>query len=89
MIKTDLKGPVSIDLNTFMLIGQKLWVGGSYRTTNNASIMVEFNASSNFRIGYAYDLNMSQLTGSGGSHEISIGILFPSGRNDDAEQRYF
>ena len=90
MVKTDMKGPLSIDFNSFLLIGEgaKLWVGGSYRTTSNVSIMGVFNAP-RFRLGYSYDMNMSKLTGTGPSHEISIGILFPSGRNDDADPRYF
>ncbi|GAA0549364.1 PorP/SprF family type IX secretion system membrane protein [Chitinophaga japonensis] len=88
MVKTDLKGPISIDFNSFLIVAEKFWVGGSYRTTNNASIMAVFNGPT-FRLGYAYDMNMSNLAGAGPSHEISLGILFPSGRNDDADPRYF
>lgn len=88
MIKSDLKGPINIDFNSFLIVADKVWVGGSYRTTSNASIMAVFNIPK-FRLGYSYDLNMSNLAGAGPSHEISLGILFPSGRNDDADPRYF
>ena len=37
--------------------------------------MIEFFATDNIRVGYAYDQTLSKLSGySGGSHEISIGI---------------
>jgi len=88
MVKSDLKGPINIDFNSFLIIADKVWVGGSYRTTSNASIMAVLNAPK-FRLGYSYDLNMSNLAGAGPSHEISLGILFPSGRNEDADPRYF
>ncbi|KAA2242928.1 type IX secretion system membrane protein PorP/SprF [Chitinophaga agrisoli] len=90
MVKSDMKGPINIDFNNFLIIGEggKLWVGGSYRTGSSASIMAVFNAP-RFRLGYSYDMNMSNLAGAGPSHEISIGILFPSGRNDDMDPRYF
>lgn len=88
MVKSDMKGPINIDFNSFLIVADKVWVGGSYRTTSNASIMAILNAP-RFRLGYSYDLNMSNLAGAGPSHEISIGILFPSGRNDDADPRYF
>ncbi len=88
MVKSDMKGPINIDFNSFLIVADKVWVGGSYRTTSNASIMAVFNTPK-FRLGYSYDLNMSNLAGAGPSHELSIGILFPSGRNDDADPRYF
>lgn len=88
MVKSDLKGPINIDFNSFLIVADKIWVGGSYRTTNNISIMAALNIPK-FRLGYSYDLNMSSLVGAGPSHEISLGIVFPSGRNDEADPRYF
>ncbi|MBC9932754.1 PorP/SprF family type IX secretion system membrane protein [Chitinophaga qingshengii] len=77
LIKEDFKGPTNVDINAFLLIGEKLWVGASYRTgvgiwkkTNlqqdlseldAASIMVEFYATEKLRIGYAYDLTINKM----------------------------
>jgi type IX secretion system PorP/SprF family membrane protein len=32
LLKEDFNGPTSLDLNAFVLFGEKLWLGGSYRT---------------------------------------------------------
>lgn len=77
LIKEDFKGPTNVDLTAFLLIAEKLWVGGSYRTgvrlwskpnlpsyldpLDAASAVVEFYASERLRIGYAYDLTISKL----------------------------
>lgn len=79
LVKEDFKGPTSLDLNAFLLIGEKIWVGGSYRTNvniwkktalqrdlqeqNAASAMVEFYATQQLRIGYSYDLNVNKMAG--------------------------
>ncbi|WP_343307810.1 type IX secretion system membrane protein PorP/SprF [Chitinophaga niabensis] len=106
MIKEDFKGPTSVDLNAFLLIDEKIWIGGSYRTNmklwnkenlsrdltpaNAASIMLEYYVNEKLRIGYAYDLNVNKMAGTqGGSHEISIGLLFPSKKYSLTNPRYF
>ena len=104
MIKDDFKGPSNIDLNAMLLIERVFWIGGSYRTSvpiwknlenhletaNAASAMVEYYISEKFRMGYAYDLNINKLAGTqGGSHEISIGLLFLSKKYSTASPRYF
>lgn len=105
MIKDDLRGPTNIDLNMMLLIDRVFWIGGSYRTAlplwqkelpakldvkNAASAIIEYYVSGKYRFGYAYDLNINELAGSqGGSHEISIGILFPSKKYSVSSPRYF
>ncbi|RZA00455.1 MAG: type IX secretion system membrane protein PorP/SprF [Sphingobacteriaceae bacterium] len=92
LLKDDRGGPTSLDINTFVLFGGKFWIGASYRTavklynksylqnnlqkTNSLVGMVDFFATENIRVGYAYDQTLSKLAGySGGSHEISVGII--------------
>ncbi|MBV8252299.1 MAG: type IX secretion system membrane protein PorP/SprF [Chitinophaga sp.] len=106
MWKEDFKGPSSVDLNAFLLISEKLWVGGSYRTSmklwnksnleprlqqvNAASVILEYFINDRYRFGYSYDLNVNKMANSqAGSHEISIGILFPSKRYNVSNPRYF
>jgi type IX secretion system PorP/SprF family membrane protein len=77
LIKDDRGGPTSLDLNAFVLLGEKLWLGGTYRTgihlyakpnlqknleQQNAIVgMVEFFVTDRFRVGYAYDYSTTQL----------------------------
>jgi type IX secretion system PorP/SprF family membrane protein len=105
MLKDDFKGPTNLDVNAMLLIDRVFWIGGSFRTAvpvwkkhlpkgletvNAASAIVEYYVSEKYRIGYAYDMNINELAGAqGGSHEISIGILFPSKKFSTSSPRYF
>jgi type IX secretion system PorP/SprF family membrane protein len=98
MIKDVQGSPTSIDVNTFFLLNEKIWIGGTYRTgfdafKNNLQSglrassalvgMVELYLSPDFRIGYAYDYSLNKLGSYGyGSHEISLDILFKSSKRD-------
>ncbi len=77
LIKEDTKSPTSVDLNSFFLIKETVWIGASYRagvnmwknTNLNSSLFkqnsvvgaVEVFVKNNFRIGYAYDYSLSKL----------------------------
>lgn len=108
MIKEDLKGPTNIDLNVFVLLQEKLWLGASYRAGVNLwgkpalkeelhpstaiSLMTEVFVSENMRLGYSYDLSTNGISQyQRGSHELSVGILFPHNRKVDNTRcaRYF
>lgn len=108
MWKEDFKGPSNFDFNLFMLLANRLWIGGSYRTavklwrkthlqpdleqTDAASAIVEYYFNNYLRIGYSYDFTTSGLSGAqSGSHEISIGVVFPGKRNRERiiGPRYF
>lgn len=82
LLKDDRGGPTSLDLNAFLILGDKFWVGGSYRTgiklydksylqkslsnLNSAVGAVQFFASENLRIGYAHDFSFGPLQGYSG-----------------------
>ena len=108
MVKEDFKGPTNADFNVFFLFDEILWVGGSYRSsvllftksdlqqglqaTDAASLMLEFYATPQLRIGYAYDFTTSGLSNyQTGSHEISLGLTFKTkkDRRYMANPRYF
>jgi len=79
LLKDDRGGPTSLDLNAFFILGEKLWVGGSYRTgvklynknylqgdlsqLNSAVAAIQVMPNSNLRIGYAYDFSIGPLQG--------------------------
>ncbi|QEK50527.1 type IX secretion system membrane protein PorP/SprF [Pedobacter aquae] len=79
MVREDVKGPTNLDINNFFLLGERIWLGASYRTSlklwdkpavigmprsNNAVVgLVEFFAGKSWRIGYAYDYSLSNIRG--------------------------
>lgn len=82
LLKDDHAGPTSLDLNAFIIMNDKLWLGAAYRTAvklynkpylqndlqspSSAVLAVQVIASSSFRIGYAYDIALGPLSGYGG-----------------------
>lgn len=82
LIKDDRGGPTSLDVNAFLLFGQKLWLGASYRTgvklysknylqrdlsrLNSFVGAIEVFPLQNLRVGYAYDVAVGPLKGYSG-----------------------
>lgn len=76
LLKDDIGGPTSLDLNAFVLLNKMLWVGVSYRTaitlynkpnlqndlTKASAVigMLEVYATPQLRIGYAYDYALNR-----------------------------
>jgi hypothetical protein len=74
----------------------KLWnkpnLQSALEATDAASCMIEYYATANLRIGYAYDFTTSGLSSyQYGSHEISIGLTLPAKKNKEriSSPRYF
>ncbi|KQC00119.1 type IX secretion system membrane protein PorP/SprF [Pedobacter sp. Hv1] len=79
LIKDDRAGPTSLDLSTFFILADKLWLGGSYRTgvklynkphlqndlsnLSAAVAAIQLFPNQNLRIGYAYDFSIGPLKG--------------------------
>ncbi|HEY9259325.1 type IX secretion system membrane protein PorP/SprF [Chitinophaga sp.] len=77
LLRDDLAGPTSLDINLFALFVEKLWLGASYRTavrlydksyldrslTKPAAfvVMAEFFIADKIRLGYAYDLPLNRI----------------------------
>lgn len=91
MLSDDFTGNTNVDLNVFLLMNERLWVGTSYRNglrifrksgsgleaVNSMSTMIEFYVTDNLRIGYAYDFTTNGISGyQSGSHELSLGLTF-------------
>lgn len=105
LVKDDFKARTSADLNVFLLLDEKFWLGTSYRRQLNIwqsntenfdfypiaamAYMAEFYLTDKMRIGYAYDATKSGLNNYG-SHEISMGFNFISKpRTRTVSPRYF
>lgn len=80
-VKSDAAS-TQLDVNLRALYKKMFWVGASYRITDAIAAMAGFQkdlqgGKSSVRIGYAYDLTMSDLkVASKGSHELMLGYCF-------------
>lgn len=65
------------DLSMALILRNKLLVGGSYRTADAAVAMFQVLPSSQWRIGYSYDMGLSRLRSvHHGSHELMVQYSF-------------
>jgi type IX secretion system PorP/SprF family membrane protein len=92
LLKEDFKSPANLDLNAFLLIGDRLWLGGSYRTgvqlynqeayqaegldNNNAWAMIT-EVYLSPRVKVGYAYDVTLSSlRSYASHEVSLGFYF-------------
>lgn len=77
IFKEDLHGPTNVDLNTFLLFSDRLWLGMSYQSSmrifrkarlqkdlNSAdgiTALIEYYVNDRLRIGYSFDYSTSGL----------------------------
>ena len=82
--------PMQLDLNCNFWFYDILSIGASYRTNKTVVGLVEIQATPQFRIGYAYDINFSK-TGpvNTGSHEIMMRYEFAFKKKKFLTPRYF
>ncbi len=73
MVKSAFDAPVSFDVNMNALFLEKFELGVSYRLDDSFSGIVGFQATPDFRIGYAYDAVTSEINNvAPASHEIVL-----------------
>lgn len=73
MIKATSGVPFSVDLSLNTLIKERLELGMSYRVDDSVSGIVGVNVTKDFRIGYAYDHNISEFEAFNfGSHSLML-----------------
>lgn len=90
LIKTANNRPAFVDLNASVLLKEKLWLGMSYRRGYGAVAILEYNINKALRIGYSYDIAVTELSRqNGGSHEIFLGYDFNILRSRIVSPRYF
>ncbi len=102
----EVKGaPTNYDLNAMFLFGERIWVGGSYRSNlkiwnenlpenlsnrNAFATIIEIFATDRIRLGYAYDHNLNVLQDyRTNSHELSVGFYMTPRRAVMKNQRWF
>lgn len=90
LVKAVEGAPLEVDINANFLLNEILWLGASYRSFDAVSFLVEFQATSQFRFGYAYDYTLTDLRSfHTGSHELMLNYRFLRKNKKMLTPRYF
>jgi len=83
--------PISFDLNTALIFGQRFWLGATYRFGDAMSAMAEIKIAKNLLVGYSYDYSFTKIMNfNSGTHEIIISYDITAGsRTRLKSPRYF
>ena len=82
--------PVSLDANASFLFYEKLWMGTMFRLGDAVGMLIQYQFTSQFRLGYSYDFTTSKLGKyTNGTHEIMLGYDFNSKKEKIRSPRYF
>ncbi len=73
MLKYVSGAPLQVDLNAQVLYDDRYGLGIGYRSKKIMNAFFNIRFARSFRVGYAYDFNLSEIrTSSSGSHEIML-----------------
>jgi type IX secretion system PorP/SprF family membrane protein len=90
MVKMVSGAPIETDINLNVWLKDLLGFGASYRTGDAFVGMVELQATSNLRFGYAYDLPFNPLKYfTRGSNELMLRYEFGNNKTKIKSTRYF
>jgi len=82
--------PVSLDMTGTFLFYDRLWLGAMYRVGDSFGGLLQMQATNQLKIGYSYDLPVSQLGAyNKGTHEIMVIFDFDFGHGKVRSPRYF
>lgn len=86
LIKYVAAAPLQFDLSLVATFYNKMWLGGSYRSAKDISIMAGMNINRKLNLAYAYDLTTSGLNDfNSGSHEITLGFRLGKEKDRDGD----
>ncbi|WP_339903134.1 type IX secretion system membrane protein PorP/SprF [uncultured Cyclobacterium sp.] len=105
LIREELNGPTSFDINAMFLLRENYWIGTSFRSgfiKNKAAIadigsnrkalalLMDIFITQELRMGYAYDFNLNSKSNyTNNSHELSLGYYLNNKWFDSPSQRNF
>lgn len=90
LLKYTHAAPLQADITINFLFNKIFWAGVTYRSENMLVFILEVNATRWMRFGYAYDLNLGEISNySSGSHEIMLSIDFGKTIVKSTSPRYF
>lgn len=77
MVRYVNSAPINFDVNASFLFKRTLWLGASYRMNNSIAFITEYNVTDNIRLGYSFDMTISELKRyNSGTHELFVGFDF-------------
>lgn len=89
LIKYVSNAPVNFDINASFLFNKVFWLGASYRSSKGIVLISEYNITDFLRIGYSYDIVLSQLKRfTSGTHEIMLGLDLNMKKTKSISPRY-
>lgn len=67
----------TLEFNLLAIVKNSFWIGGSYRSRNDVSVMLGYDIKQKLRIGYAHGFQFSQLNNGidAGNHELVLGFI--------------
>lgn len=84
------QGAQQFEVNASFLFNETLWVGITFRSDTELSLILEYNLNQKFRLGYSYDFALNPIQSrNSGSHELFIGYDIQVKNRDMASPRYF
>jgi type IX secretion system PorP/SprF family membrane protein len=84
------KGAFIGEINFSVLFNESFWVGITYRTNSELSLILEYNFKQRFRIGYSYDYSFKSIqTSIAGSNELFLGYDIHIKSKKMVSSRYF
>jgi type IX secretion system PorP/SprF family membrane protein len=82
--------PFEFDLSANLLLGNRVWLGGMYRSGDAVSLMVTWIVNQNLRIAYAHDFTTTELSNyQKGVHEVMLTYEIALARRKYISPRYF
>ncbi|MFA8435114.1 MAG: type IX secretion system membrane protein PorP/SprF [Marinifilaceae bacterium] len=90
LVKASEASNFSYDISSVFILFDRLWLGGSYRNEDAFAAIVQFNISSQLKLGYSYDIGIAKLSGrSYGSHEFTLSFDLALSDHKIRSPRYF
>jgi type IX secretion system PorP/SprF family membrane protein len=73
MIRYNPSSDIQVDLNSFIIYQDKIWLGISYRSNKSVVGHLIYQVNNQLAAGYSYDMGFGKIGGYlGGSHEITL-----------------
>ncbi len=90
LLRYSISEPFEVDVNANFIIGDIIWLGGSYRVAEKAVVaLIDLQVTPQLKIGYSFDYQLGHLNKyTSGTHEVSFRYEFEYSVSA-ASPRYF
>lgn len=90
LVKITENAPLAVDGSLAMIIYDKFWLGVNYRLLESAGLLVQFQLTPQFKVGYSVDFSTSKLIKhNAGTHEIMLSYDMNFNKKKIVTPRYF